>query len=63
VDGFLLEAASDLAPPATWNPVTNPVLSASGQLSVALPSIGPMQFHRLKPPRLPWGISNLIDRV
>jgi hypothetical protein len=50
-DGFLLETASDLAPPATWNPVTNPVLSASGQLSVVLPAIGPGQFHRLKLPQ------------
>jgi hypothetical protein len=50
-DGFLLEAASDLAPPATWIPVTNPILSVSGQLSVVLRSIGPRQFHRLKLPQ------------
>ncbi len=47
-DGFQLEAAGDLAPPTTWNPVTNPVLSDSGQLSVVLPAIGPRQFHWLK---------------
>jgi hypothetical protein len=44
----MLEATADLAPPANWNPVTNPVTNTNGQISVILPSIGAEQFHRLK---------------
>jgi hypothetical protein len=47
-DNFLLEATTDLAPPANWNPVTNPVTNINGQLSVLLPTLGAKQFHRLK---------------
>ena len=46
--GFTLEATPDLAPPAIWNPVTNPVLGATDVLSVILPDATSRQFHRLR---------------
>ena len=50
-DNFVLEAATDLAPPANWNPVTNPLTNTNGQISVILPWVGARQFHRLKLPQ------------
>jgi hypothetical protein len=44
----MLEATTDLAPPASWNPVTSPITNINGQISVILPSLSARQFHRLK---------------
>ena len=49
--GFTLEAAADLASPAAWNTLTNPVLNADGGLSVILSPTESHQFHRLKLPQ------------
>ena len=49
--GFTLEAAADLASPAAWNALTNPVLNANGGLSVILSPAESHQFHRLKLPQ------------
>jgi hypothetical protein len=47
---FSLEATAELAPAARWTPVTEPVQTADGGLSVILPPDQPRQFYRLSLP-------------
>jgi hypothetical protein len=47
---YTLCATANLAPPASWSPVTNAVTNAGGVLSVTLPIGSGNQFFQLRIP-------------
>ncbi len=48
--GFVLQSASNLTSPISWNNVTNAATATSGTLSVTLPTTNSPSFFRLKLP-------------
>jgi O-glycosyl hydrolase len=47
LSNYVLEAATNLLPPVTWSPVTNPAQSVDGRLTVTVPLTSASQFFRL----------------
>jgi len=45
--GFILESATTLKPPVTWNAVTNPIVITNGQRRVTVAATNPASFYRL----------------